>query len=508
MTRPRAGLLLAAILVAALVLRLGYGSRIIDEDALGYHGAATHLRSGEPMPVDLANLRYAFVAPIAVAQALFGESLGAARLVPLAYSLGGIALVYALGLVYGGLPVALGAAALLAIVPLDVVQATDLHADLTLAFWMAAVVYAVKRGEIASAGRARWFVLGGLALGAAYLTKEIAVVLVPLLGLRLLWLRRRPTGYGWLVGALLLVLAVDVAWLRWLTGDGLYRLSPLNAAAHERMMLGWQTSRFWMLDFPFMLLYPFGTSFGYFVGLGWIGLAGGAYAIVRRDRVVGELSLWWLGLVAVFSALPLDATFSRPLFPHLARTLHPIVIPLCLAAAAWCSRGLDGARWIRGGVIVGVVILAGLGTWAIDEDNRFWNEVIHQALPVIDRYPDDTLVAADAFSTLVLRFLRPGRADRIVEFGRAGLDTPSGEILVLRDPPFVRQAIAHGPPVPNAVRVPPLHWQRVAHFSRSSRPSVRGRALGLLGISRESPPGDALSEPATLWLIRPGSPSR
>jgi 4-amino-4-deoxy-L-arabinose transferase-like glycosyltransferase len=286
-TAARGWLPLAGILLAALVLRVGFGSRIVNEDALGYYGAANNLRRGELIPVDLANLRYAFVGPIAVAQAVVGETLGAARLVPLVYSLASIALVYALGMLHGGVPVALGASMLLAIVPLDVTQATDLHADLALAFWLAATVYAVKRGESSQGARAGWLAAGGLALGAAYLTKEIGLVLVPLLALRLVWLRRRPAGYAWLVGALVLVLAADMAWLRWLTGDALYRFSPANAAAHERMMLGWPSSRLWMLDFPTMLLDPLGRSFGYFAGLGWLGVAAGAWAVLRRDRVIG-----------------------------------------------------------------------------------------------------------------------------------------------------------------------------------------------------------------------------
>lgn len=505
MSGARAWLPLIVILAGALVLRLGFGSRIVNEDALGYHGAAGNLRRGETTPLDLANVRYAFVAPIAAAQAVFGDTLGAARLVPLVYSLGSLVLVYALGILHGGLPVAVGAAALLAIVPLDVVQATDLHADLALGFWMALTVYAVMRAEVASRGRAAWFVLAGLALGAAYATKEIALILLPVLAVRLAWRRVAWRGYGWLAGAWLLTFAVDSLWLGRLTGDPLYRFSAANAGSHERFMMGWAPSYSWPLDYGRMLLDPLGTSFGYFAGLGWLGLAGAVWACVRRDRRLGELSLWWLGVTVLLSLLPLDRGFSRPLFPHVARTLHPIMIPLCLAVAVWLTCGLREARWLRCSVVTVVVALAAFGTWAIDRDNRFWNAVVDQAAPVIDRYPRETMVVTDVSSAQVLRYLLPGRDGRIRDFEHASLDASTTPTLVLRDPPFVSHAVANGRLVPAAVRVPPTTWERVGEFPRDSRPSLRGLALRLVGLTR--PDSTREAEPATLWLVSPGPTS-
>jgi hypothetical protein len=109
------------------------------------------------------------------------------------------------------------------------------------------------------------------------------------------------------------------------------------------------------------------------------------------------------------------------------------------------------------------------------------------------------------FTAQVLRYLLPDRSDRIAVFGDLQLEAPAVETLVLSDPPFVQHSLAHGPPVPDAVRLPPSHWQRVAEFRRAGRPSVRGALVGLFGIRRTTSTGDA--QPATLWLVRPVAPA-
>ncbi|MBI4627173.1 MAG: glycosyltransferase family 39 protein [Candidatus Rokubacteria bacterium] len=488
----RLGLLLAA----ALVLRLAAFGGLLGWDDVEYAEAARRLAAGAPVPPSMFDLRYGVTLPLAAAQALTGAGEGALAVAPMLYALAELAVAYALGAAYGGRAVGLLAAALLAVVPLGVLAASDVHADLPASVFMALTVLAVLRGEAAGRRRSAWFAAAGLALGAAYLTKEVALALGLVLAARAAWLRRAPGGYAWLAGAFLLVVALDLGVSYARTGDPLFRYAPAVAAEHAWRMRLAPPGAGWMLEFPGMLLLPWSGSFGYFAGLGWLALAGAAWGLARRDRTLGELALWWGLLLAVFNFAPLDATFTRPLFFHFARTLHPLLVPLALTAAVWLVRGLAGRPALSAGVLLVVAALAIPGVWLTRLDHRGWAAVARQAAPLIAREPPEARVATDRITAGQLRTLLPGRRERIVAWtdapalavGRAGL-------LVLRDPLLLASDRAHGAPVPAAVLAPPATWERVAELGRPVRPRLRDL---LTGRGAPAPP-----EPAVLWRIPP-----
>jgi 4-amino-4-deoxy-L-arabinose transferase-like glycosyltransferase len=445
-------------------------------------------------------LRYGLIVPLAVAQAWLGPSEYAAALVPLTYSLASLVLVYALGVLYGGPALGLVASALLAIVPLDVIAATDLHADLPASFWMAAAVYAVKRGEADGEWSRFWYLGGGVALGLAYLTKESALAVAVVLLLRLLWCTRGWHGYGWLMMAFLLIVGLDMAWLWKVAGNPLYRYSDVVTHFHVDHMMRSPPSYEWMLGYPDMLLNPLSGYFGYFAGIAYLVLAGTLWSMRMRHPAAQELFLWWCPLLVLFNFAPLDASFSRPLFVHFARTLHPVLIPFVLTASVWMLHGLSDRPGLRAGIIASVATLAAIGLWTAHFDYRSWAAVARQAVPVIQRYPDDTVIATDHTTMWLLRSLLSDRRDRIASYSEADFTNTQRPVLFLLDPLFLAGDIKHGYMVPSMALSPPPDWKKVAEFTRPRRPRLRESLLASMGLSQDRRHALAF-EPAVLWLV-------
>lgn len=491
---------LVAVLGGALAVRAGFFGGLLGWDDVEYVEAARALRAGDYAPSSSFRLRYGLIVPLAATQAWLGPSEYAAALVPLIFSLGSLVLVYALGVLYGGPSLGLAAAGLLAVLPLDVIAATDLHTDLPVSFCMAAAFYAVKRGEAGGAWERVWFMSGGLALGLAYLTKEVALSLVVVLAIRLLWLRRWCKGYGWLTVALLVVVCADGLWLWWLTGTPWYRQSTVATAPHVGRMMMSAPSYTWMVSYPSMLLNPLDGNFGYFAGIAYPVLASSIWGLRRRDPAVQELFIWWGSLFVVFNFAPLDSSMTRSLFHHFPRTLHPLLIPLVLTAALWLLRGLEGRSAFRGGIILLVGALAAAGIWATHFDYHLWASASRQAAVTIAGQPSGIRVAADPYNAGLLRILLPDRRERIVTYADAALAAPGVPTLVLRDPLFWESAIHQGHPVPSAVQSPPASWERVGEFTRQRRSSLRITLLQWMGVDHSVDEPRA-PEPASLWRV-------
>jgi hypothetical protein len=488
-----------ALIGGALALRLVCFGGLLGWDDVEYWEAARALRAGEYVPGSSFQLRYTLTVPMAVAQAWLGEREWVLALVPLGYSIAHLVLAWALGLRWGGVPAAAATVALLGIVPLDVIAATDVHADLPLAVFLAAAVYAVLRSERAPGARAAWLLTAGAALGLAVITKEVALALLPALGLRL-WLVKRwrsAPAHGWLVLGLLAVSAAEMTWLGVVTGDPLYRFRGPIAGFHAATVLPTAPGFGWMLSFPGMLLDPSSGSFGYFAGVFYLVVAATAWALWRRESAPLELALWWGVLLALLNFAPLDASFTRPLFVHFARTLHPLLIPFALAAALWLLAGLAGRPWLRGGVAVGLGALAAVGIATTHADHRAWTAVARQAVPVVARLPADARVVTDPLTAAQLGFLLPAWRERIVAGGRGPLVPGGAAIFVLSDPWHLALAARRGG-APAEIAAPRASWERVAHFPRRPRAGVRSALYRWLG--REAATGDEMTG-AVLWRV-------
>jgi hypothetical protein len=492
---------LALILGGALALRLGFFGGLRGWDDIEYIEAARGLLAGDLAPHSVFWTRYGLVVPLAVTRAWLGPGELAAELVPLVYSLAEIGLAGALGLLYGGMAVGLTAAALLAVVPLAVMAASDLHTDLPLAVFWASTIYAVKRGEAEGSRRRLWLVGAGLALGAAYLTKEVALALVVVLGLRLLWSRRGLRGYGMLAGALAAVVLADGLWFQAVAGVPWLRYSPSLARLHAESVLLDPPGHAWMLGYARALLDPLDGSFGYFGGLFFLVAAASVWGLRRRDGRMRELVIWWAPVLLLFNFAPLDRSFGRPLFYHFARTLHPLLVPFVLAVALWLVEARWGRPWQRALVVAGFGMLAAAGIWTTHFDSRAWAAAARQVALIVGREPASTVVASDVTNRALLRTLLPDRRDRIVWYGEHPIGSLPRGSLVLGDPVFLATDRQRGRAVPDALLSPPGDWEEVAEFFRPRRQSLRALGLGWVGRPPAAPSGLS-AEPVVLWRLR------
>lgn len=479
--------MLGALLVAAVVLRTTFFVGLIGWDDVEYRESSARLLAGDLVPRSLFGLRWGLTLPLAAAQALGGGGERVTALVPLAYSLAAIVLAFALGRRLARERAGLVAAAVLTILPLDVLAASDVHADLAASVFLALVAYVALRGEAAPRAL-HWFGLAGASLALATLTKEsslaMAVVLVAW-GVRRGW--PRAAGVAALAG-FAAVLVADMAWLRWVTGDWFYRLSPAVTQQHRQHMLMLEPSYTWMLDYPAMLLNPASGRFAELGGVFYLVLAATLVALRARTPGIRDVAVWWGVLLAALSLAPHDLSFTRPLFFHFPRTLQPLAVPFALTVGL----GFVALRRARVApvVFVGFAVVCGVGLWAAHFDYRQWAAVARQAAPVIGRAPAGVAIVADPTSAALLRSLLPERRASIVT---TDAGAPVGAALVLRDPLFIASALHHGRPVPAEVLEPPARWERVAVFARPRRPQLRA------WMRTEAPPAPA--ETATLWRV-------
>jgi 4-amino-4-deoxy-L-arabinose transferase-like glycosyltransferase len=480
--------MLGVLLVAAVALRTAFFVGLIGWDDVEYRESSARLLAGDPVPRSLFGLRWGLTLPLAAAQALGGEGEQVAAAVPMLYSLLLIVLAFVLGRRLAGERTGLVAAAVLTVLPLDVLAASDVHADLPASALLALAVYLALRGERDDARPLAWFGLAGAAFAMATLTKESSLALAVVLVAWGLWRGWPRAAAASVAAGFAAVLLADLAWMRWVTGDWLYRVSPAVTRLHREHMVMLEPSYTWMLDYLRMLLDPASGRFGELGGVFYLVLAATAVALRARMPAVREVTAWWAVLLAALSLAPHDLTFTRPLFFHFPRTLQPLAVPFALTIGL----GFAAARRTRiaPAVLVGFALVCGVGLWAAHFDYRQWAAVARQAAPVIERAPRNVAIVADPTSAALLRSLLPARRDDIVTTDGGA---PDGAALVLRDPLFIASALHHRRPVPPEVLEPPARWERVAAFERPRRPRLRAWL-------RAAPP-EAPAEVATLWRV-------
>jgi 4-amino-4-deoxy-L-arabinose transferase-like glycosyltransferase len=482
--------MLGVLLVAALVLRTTFFVGLIGWDDVEYRESSARLLSGDLVPRSLFGLRWGLTLPLAAAQALGGEGERVTAVVPMLYSLALIVLVFVLGRRLAGERAGLMAAAVLTILPLDVLAASDVHADLPASVFLAVAMYLALRGERAGPKALLWFSLVGTSLAVATLTKESSLALALVLVAWGVW-RGWPLAAGAAaLAGFALVLAADMAWLRWVTGDWLYRLSPAVTRLHREHMLMLEPSYTWMLDYLAMLLDPTRGRFAELGGVFYLVLVATVVALRAETPGIREAAVWWGVLLVALSLAPHDLTFTRPLFFHFPRTLQPLVVPFALTVGLGFV-ALRRARLVPA-VFVGFALVCGVGVWAAHFDYRQWAAVARQAAPVIARTPRDVPIVADPTSAALLRSLLPARRASILTTD-AGVLPGTG--LVLRDPLFIASALHHRRAVPADVLEPPAQWERVAAFERPRRRRLRA------WMTAAAPARAAPEQTATLWRV-------
>jgi 4-amino-4-deoxy-L-arabinose transferase-like glycosyltransferase len=373
---------------------------------------------------------------------LLGQSIISGRVVIALYALVGVVAIYAIGRMLGGRWVGVLAAALLALNPRFLQEATTLQAEipsLTLSLVGVALVAVVMRGTFAQTWRLLLIAVAGVALGAAIMTKLLAVVaLVPavlLLADPLVTAMRerrsnRPTiinaarDFGLLLGGLLLACVVTLA--------------PFEAqwsALFEQVIGFHLVARGTSGGSPLanLLLLPDTT---------WIVAALGlAVALWRRMWAALPALAWLLAGVLVL-------VIQRPLFdPHALILAPPLALLGALGGVAaigwarsnWNVRAKDSPLMTALLVALGATLLVGLWLDArqIRADRAYDGGTRAQmvralqdhAIPATPVVTDDQYVAA-----LAGRDTPPELVDTsLVRIGTGSLTTAEVERIIERD---------------------------------------------------------------------------
>jgi len=407
---------LAIVLLAALIrwhFFVGFG---VTGDDFIYAGMSDGLaRRGWPA-VDLrygVNYRLGLSVPLALLFRTFGASDLAYVIYPLLASLVGIVLVFVLGRRLFGSTVGLTAAFLVATCPFDAVFASSMTIDVITSCLTAITVLAFLAARESSVARCvAYALIGAAATLVAYMIKEPAVYVLPVLGVLTLTRIRdrgvvlRDVVFGGLVAAgLAATLAADF----WATGDALNRVHvqwPQSGAASGPV-------RETLLLYPrwVWLRTPEGTMpFGY---LFYALVPALLYLPVRRPARAHVPLLWLLVLVLLLEFLPKDL-HPLTLSPRYARYAHAWIAPASLVVAV----ALDGVRrWRRGVFWVCLAVLATSGLVEARTLHRVWTD------PLSDRNDAASFLAALPVKAVYADFWLLGRYSFAMQYALT-LNTP------------------------------------------------------------------------------------
>ncbi|MPZ24843.1 MAG: phospholipid carrier-dependent glycosyltransferase, partial [Dehalococcoidia bacterium] len=292
----------AAVLVATVALRVYALDRVgLNSDEAVYSGQAAALFGDSTLSQFFSLFRAHPLLLQLLVGALFQfvgvSDLSARLLVALGFGMGSVILTGLLAKELYGPRVGLVAAAILATMPYHVVVSRQVLVDVPMAFFVLLALLAVAKGSKTRSGA--WLVVAWAATGAAVLSKETGVLILPALGLFFYWSGRwrYQSRRAMLLGFALFAMIVAPFVLTRL-------ISPLNASS----FVLWQFAR------------PPNNDPDYFIRVLWeyaslpvlAASIAGAVLMARRRRVTDMLTLCWLGVFLLFFM-----SWPTKLFPYL-----------------------------------------------------------------------------------------------------------------------------------------------------------------------------------------------
>ncbi len=350
---------LSVVVAAWALLRFLFGAGLSASDPLEYVELARRIADGSfTLEAHHYSTRFAVTAPVALLIRCFGVTEPAVLAWPLLCSLGTLLLLFVLGRRHGGACVGLLAAALWAVLPLDIAESTNLLPDPILAFFCTLAVVAYERGmgEF-DVRRARpWLLLAGVAIWGAYSAKIAGALIAPLLAIHAATLGRRGLRLAWTATGTLFLLVPELAWYQHAAGDWLLPLHGI-AEVHEKSVGVAAANK----DLAYRLLKEYANETlrpNEHFGLLGAPLLLAAAATVRDFGRLRLLFLWGGGLFAYFNfgSSSLDRFVA---IPANTRYLHPVVVPGLLLAALAIVRMVDATRTWRYGRALRVLVATG-----------------------------------------------------------------------------------------------------------------------------------------------------
>lgn len=257
---------LVTILLFALLLRVIFFHGISQSDPFTYSLSAWEITQGKWNPGYFyeQTSRWGLLFPLALSYQLFGLNEFSSSLWALLTSVGTVLVGYLFAGYLKGERAAFLAGIMLAVFPLEITYASQPMADCPLGFWLLLSLYLFMRAEGSAAvePRRRLFLFSGAALGLAYATKFVAILIAPFFLIVLLLRRRIEWNWSWFAGGFGIVLLIELLIFQLLTGNALKRLELIlhdNTGSmlvmHGGAMLStsvWQYGYWLFVDFHYV----------------------------------------------------------------------------------------------------------------------------------------------------------------------------------------------------------------------------------------------------------------
>lgn len=360
---------LILILGFALTLRIIFFLGLCVADDFTYCRFASQILHGEryfSAESEFRSLRWPTILPVVLSFGLLGVSEGAAVWGSLAYSLGGIIVLFWIGRRLFGDRVGLYAALLLAVFPGDVLYATQLMPDIAISFFMGLSVFFFLKGEAATDLREAMLSYGfcGLAMLGAFLCRVTAVYHF-LFFAYFVFSRRRLDRGAWLIfGAFGAALGLLYIFYYLKTGDLFYELTLLKKIRATEEGLGRITQLRLTRNLEFMVPIinsQVGRVDLYAVEVGiWLAstyLFGFFYYFIipcfffwafraRRDACLAVPVLWLL-ITYLYSEFGTISLSKYQNMVKLPRYLSVQTLPGLLLVALWLDRFIHGDKDVR-----------------------------------------------------------------------------------------------------------------------------------------------------------------
>ena len=395
------------IVAAAAAVRFLFWNGPLGSDDVVYLRRSLDVASGEWSTANYNGaLRYGFNIPAGTLLRVLGTNDFTVNLWPLFCSLAEIGVVYAFARELWGTRAAATSALILAFVPLHIASATRIHADPVVALFVTlsfTLFYWAERRQ------SRWlFFWTGIAMGAVFWTKELAIVaLVPLIAYPLLWRRLR---IRWLYvvagGGAMLVAHLVLMYV--ITGDPLHLFKVVTGQV-SRDFIGKGAGedaagyylRYLFLDIKHTWIVAFLACAGIalFVRARWRGAASGDGTTVSTagsfgggsrafDREGTSFVLFWcIGMLLVLSIMPVSLSPLRFVMKQ-SNYLTLFLAPVALLAG-WFTASLAPRLGLA---VIGLVIVGGVLLGAFEQQAyRVVTSNSKAALALLDAYPQATI---------------------------------------------------------------------------------------------------------------------
>jgi 4-amino-4-deoxy-L-arabinose transferase-like glycosyltransferase len=340
---------LVAVVVAAAALRIwafgGVQFAHLGDDgryvAVAQNLANGHAPSGE---AEWFGSRIVFLWPVAGLFRLFGAGEVTAVAWPLAGSMLAVVAAYLLGRRLAGPRVALIAAAVVAVTPLEALMATRLRPDAPMAAFIALAVWAALGARRSRS--AAWAAAAGLLLAVAWSTREMALVMAPVVLAAGWGAGRRALAWG--AAGLVTVPVLSVAAMGLAGGDPLAPLTGTAGASRTRDPLeAWSWASSYSAGLLDGALRPRSMLFLLLP----VVAAALVVLLVRRDRRA-VLPAAWLGWAALYLELG-----TLPNLAKAPRFLLLASIPAALLVALAVERlGTPAAAAVAGATLAAAVL--------------------------------------------------------------------------------------------------------------------------------------------------------